>query len=76
MSGFHAAEGHGCHHCPDGHPVEYIESRAGRIALCLECVLRWYPGKDAAWWEERHAPFRDHVDLALKRSFKKEAREL
>ena len=57
-----AAEGRGCDHCPVGRPIEYIKTRGGRvIKLCLECVLRWFPGRTVAWWEERHAPYSDHV---------------
>ena len=56
-----AAFGRGCTHCEVGHPVEEIKSRAGHIHLCLECVLWWFPGKSVAWWEERHAPFADHL---------------
>lgn len=64
--------GRGCWHCEVGVPVERIESRRGVIALCLECVLLWFPGKTVEWWEARHRPFRDHVGEALKRSRKKE----
>ena len=70
-----ATEGHGCHHCEVGVPVERIESRRGKvIALCLECVLLWFPGKTVEWWEACHTPFLDHVDEALRRSREKEKR--
>ncbi|MFH1486623.1 MAG: hypothetical protein ABIH46_11175 [Chloroflexota bacterium] len=69
-----AAEGRGCCHCEVGVPVERIESRRGTVlALCLECVRLWFPGKTVEWWEARHAPFLDHVDMALRRSREKEA---
>ena len=45
-----APEGHGCRFCESGRPVEHVESRAGNVALCLECVMRWFPGRSADWW--------------------------
>ncbi len=69
-----AAMGRGCTHCERGKPIEQIEGRLGRqIMLCLECVLRWFPGRSVAWWEARHAHLSDHVEDALQRSFDKEA---
>lgn len=68
-----AAMGRGCHHCVVGVPVEHIESRRGKVlALCLECVLLWFPGRTVTWWEARHTVFLDHVDEALRRSREKE----
>lgn len=64
---FMGDEGAGCHHCVPGVPIERIETRHGTVALCLECVLRWFPGKDVHWWEDRHAPFLDHVKERFKR---------
>lgn len=34
--------------------------------MCLECVLGWWPGKEVAWWEERHNVFADHIAAAIK----------
>ena len=63
-----AAEGRGCSHCETGYAIEEVRSPAGTVHLCLECVMRWFPGKDVAWWEARHAPLLDHVEMALRRS--------
>lgn len=63
-----AAFGRGCTHCELGVPVEKINSWAGFINLCLECVLLWFPGRAVDWWEAHHAPFRDHVTNAIKRA--------
>jgi len=71
-----AAIGRGCCHCEVGVPIEFIRYRGGTVALCLECVLKWFPGKTVDWWELRHAPFLDHIDEALKRSQEKEKADL
>ena len=62
---FLAVVGRGCDHCENGKPIERIKSRAGLVELCLECVLLWFPGRKVAWWEERHAPYADHLGDAL-----------
>ena len=49
-----------------------IESKAGLVELCLECTLIWFPGKDAAWFEEIHALFRDHLLDRMKEAAKRE----
>jgi len=68
-----AAEGYGCDHCEVGRPIERIKTRAGHVVkLCLECVRLWFPGRSVDWWEERHAPFRDHVGDALDAAIKNE----
>lgn len=48
--------GKGCWHCETGRPIEYID----RIALCLECVMLWFPGRSVEWWEARHTHYADH----------------
>ena len=55
------AIGNGCHHCERGIPIDYFKTKAGVLALCLGCVMAWFPNKDVAWWEAQHAPYRDHV---------------
>lgn len=55
-----------CDHCDDPHIVERVDSRAGRVRLCLSCSLLWFPGKSVAWWEARHTGFIDHVEARLK----------
>ena len=67
-----AAKGNGCAHCERGKPIEEISSRAGGFELCLECVLGWWPGKDVAWWEERHSVFADHITMAIKAARQRE----
>lgn len=67
-----AEEGCGCAHCLVGRPIEKVNSRYGLVELCLECVLLWFPGRSVAWWEERHAPYRDHLSDAVKRSEERE----
>ena len=67
-----APEGQGCWFCEHGRPVEHVESRAGNVALCLECVLRWFPGRSADWWEARHAPLRDHLGDRLKEAIQQQ----
>ncbi len=69
------ASGLGCNHCEVGRPIERIKSRAGLIKLCLECVLLWFPGRAAGWWEERHAPYSDHLGDSLDAAAEKECRE-
>ena len=68
-----AAIGQGCFHCEVGIPIEEVRSKAGRVKICLECCLLWFPGRSVAWWEARHAHLSDHVEDALQRSFDKEA---
>ena len=67
-----APAGQGCWFCEVGRPVEHVESCAGNVALCLECVMRWFPGRSVDWWEARHAPLRDHLGDRLRAAFKRE----
>lgn len=67
-----APHGRGCWFCERGHPVEHVESPAGNVALCLECVLRWFPGRSTDWWEARHAPLRDHLGIRLKEALERQ----
>ena len=63
--------GRGCHHCEEGHPIGRFEQKSGlQVALCLDCLLAWFPGKDAAWFEEQHTPLQDHLYVAFKRGAK------
>lgn len=68
-----APKGNGCAHCEGGYPIFRVESQAGNFHLCLECLLDWFPGKDTAWFEARHAPFRDHLAFRRKQAIKREA---
>jgi hypothetical protein len=61
----------GCDRCTAPIMVK-IESSAGLVELCLACTLRWFPGRDAAWFEERHAPFRDHLGDRIKAAWERE----
>lgn len=74
-----AVIGNGCTHCEPGHPVETIQVGRGKhkviITLCLECVMLWFPGKTVAWWEARHAPFKDHIAAALRKAAAKERQQ-
>lgn len=71
-----AERGNGCSHCETGVPIDHIRTRRGHtIHLCLQCVLRWYWNKDVAWWEGQHAPFIDHVDVALAKAHWKQLQE-
>lgn len=63
-----AKEGKGCGHCEVGYPITRVESKAGKVDLCLECTLWWFPGKHSDWFEERHLPFLDHIGQLLKRA--------
>lgn len=68
----HAQQGLGCGHCEHGHLLTMVETGHGRggrrvLKLCLECTLGWFPGRDAEWVEERHAPYGDHVREAMVR---------
>lgn len=70
-----APDGRGCWFCEVGVPVEYVHSRAGNVALCLGCVMRWFPGRSVEWWEARHAPFRDHLGDRLKEAIRRQKQE-
>ncbi len=69
-----AKRGRGCDHCEAGVDIEEVETAAGaRVKLCVECVLAWYQGrKDITWWENNHAPFRDHVTDRLRAARERE----
>lgn len=68
-----AKYGKGCGHCEVGVDIEEIETKDGvRVRLCVECVLLWFEGKDIAWWEANHAPFRDHVSDRIRAARKRE----
>ena len=64
----------GCDRCA-AHIMVKIESKAGTVELCLACTLTWFPGRDAAWFEERHAPFRDHLADCMKAAAENERKE-
>ncbi len=69
-------KGMGCCHCEPGTPIDFIETRRGKkLALCLECILRWFPQWTVTQWEARHTQYLDHVAEALKRSLRKQAKE-
>ena len=72
---FEAEIGLGCDHCPWGRPITEVHFRGGRVRLCLRCTLAWFPGRDAGWFEERHAPVRDHLGARLRRAIKRELRQ-
>lgn len=59
-----AAFGNGCAHCEPGTPITKVQCRGVVFRLCLSCTLGWFPGRGADWFEERHAPFRDHTRSA------------
>lgn len=61
----------GCDRCA-GPIMTTVESKAGLVELCLACTLIWFPGKDAGWFEERHALFRDHLLDRMKEAAKRE----
>lgn len=57
-------------------PIDHTRSMAsGRVSLCLECVLDWFPGKTVTWWEGHHAPFADHAGDRLERALRKQRAE-
>jgi hypothetical protein len=60
-----AKEGRGCSHCEDGTPMSWFSSGRGTIALCMTCLLDWFPGRTAAWLEERLDYYIDHIDYGL-----------
>lgn len=55
------AIGRGCSHCPTGYPITRVNSKSGKIRLCYECTMRWFPQADPDWFEAHHAPFKDHT---------------
>ena len=59
---------HGCDSCA-GPIITKIEPKAGTVELCLTHTLAWFPGKDTAWFEDRHAPFRDHLAARMRASW-------
>lgn len=65
-------EGNGCAHCYEGRPITRVGIGGRIMELCLGCTLGWFPSKDAAWFESRHAPFRDHTEWAIKRARERE----
>ena len=72
--GFDSAVGKGCWFCETGIPIEQVQTKRGgrKIALCLECVMRWFPTWTVEQWELRHAPFADHLDDSLKAAMAKD----
>ncbi len=47
----------GCSHCETGRPVHTVASDAGRVRLCIKCLLAWFPGRDERWlrrWLRRY----------------------
>ena len=66
------ASGRGCRQCERGAPTTRIESPAGVVVLCLECTLRWFPGRNGSWFEEQLSLFRDHFRDRAKRAAKRE----
>ena len=65
----------GCDHCAD-HIMVKIESKAGLVELCWRCALAAMPGRDSAWLEERHRPYRDHLADRMKAAAEKELMEV
>ena len=61
----------GCDRCADP-IVTKVESKAGTVELCLSHTMAWFPGRDAAWFEERHAPFQDHLAEKMRLSAENE----
>lgn len=61
----------GCDRCCAPIMVK-IESKAGLVELCWNCALASLPGRDSAWLEERHLPFRDHLADRFQEAAKKE----
>ena len=62
---FWGRKGAGCSHCERGVAMAWFNTRGHVVALCISCLLEWFPGKKAAWLEERLSDYMDHVDYKL-----------
>lgn len=62
-----------CDRCASPNVMVKVEAKAGLVELCLSCLLTWYPGRDAAWLEERQLPFRDHLADRMEAAAEKES---
>ena len=60
-----AREGRGCSHCERGVPMAWFGRGGHVVRLCMGCLLECFPGKSAAWLEERLDYYIDHVDYKL-----------
>lgn len=69
-------KGQGCCHCEHGVPVDFIEMRGKqKLALCLECVMKWFSHWTVTQWEARHTVYQDHVEVKVRRAMVKELKE-
>lgn len=67
-----AAYGLGCNHCEVGVPITFVSAPSGVVSLCLECTLFWFPQWSVSDWEERHSPYRNHLDDKLAEAIRRE----
>lgn len=61
-------EGAGCAHCEAGVAMAWFRTRAHTIALCMGCLLEWFPGRSAEWLEGRLDHYMDHIELKIARA--------
>ena len=55
--------------------MAWFGAQRGVVALCMRCLLDWFPGRSAAWLEERLDEFIDHIDYRLAVAQAREAHE-
>ena len=58
---FMGNDGRGCSHCEDGEAMAWLQGRGSIIALCISCLLEWFPGRSVQWLEERLDYYSDHI---------------
>lgn len=60
--------GAGCAHCETGVAMAWFRTRDHVIALCMSCLLAWFPGWSAEKLEARLDYYMDHVGYKIARA--------
>ena len=62
-----ARHGRGCSHCEGGTAMAWFAGRGTIIALCIICLVDWFPGRSVEWIEERLDHYSDHIGYKFAR---------
>lgn len=54
-------KGRGCSHCEPGVAMSWFKTGSHIVALCMNCLMAWFPGRSVEWLEERLDYYSDHI---------------
>ena len=70
-----ARAGRGCSHCEPGVAMSWFKTGTHMVALCMNCLMEWFPGRSVEWLEERLDYYADHVGYKLMKANPRDGEE-